>query len=773
MSLSSALYTGVSGLTTLGNAMTVIGDNIANVNTVGFKASRVTFQDVLSQHVATTAGTTQIGCGTALGDISSSFAQGSFESTDSATDLAINGEGFFVVRDPNNEENVYYTRAGEFRFDKDGNLVNPGGYIVRGNVLSEDTTGDIEDVGSITDIVLSSFTSPPSPTDQITVITNLDSDANSKAVSLSNTWDGTATTPIAATNYEYQSTVKVYDSLGSTHDITIYYDKVSGSTWEYIVTGTPSEDLRSDFANRPSAGLLARGTVSFSEAAGAITAMTMDRLGGVTGGHIQEISGENYGGLAITSSDTTITINNYQALTADGSNFELTWNGDTTSWSITGNAGYASAAIVASDGDQVTINLDGAASPATDITVDFASTLGVPTTGSITSFTQSVGTAPPAIGTTTVVTPGDIDATGTTTFTRAASTVAQGAHGGAAIGNVASMVLNNEEEAYKDTTGNFVLDWDNGTTTWSITSNGGYTGAAVTGDANSVTVDLDGGAVADITTTFAAPLAADATVEFTLDGNNWTAAGPGSAVLTDNGTTLGIDFAGGTTADVTVAYSGGRWANTDQLTMVSVAHVSTDTLDFDITGTNMWTTATPNTSGYLVFQPDFLGGTATAMDIELDFGSHEYSSGNWENDALSSTQFARASTTTFQSANGYGAGDIQSVTVGTDGVITGKYSNGQVIPLYRVALAKFQNQQGLSKEGGNLFKETLLSGNPVTNIPGTSGLGTILPNSLEQSNVDLATEFVKMITTQRGFQANSKIITVTDQMLAELINLKR
>ena len=81
MSLSSALFSGISGLNTLGNSMTVIGDNIANVNTVGFKASRVTFQDVLSQTVATTAGTAQVGRGTSLADITSSFAQGSFDAS--------------------------------------------------------------------------------------------------------------------------------------------------------------------------------------------------------------------------------------------------------------------------------------------------------------------------------------------------------------------------------------------------------------------------------------------------------------------------------------------------------------------------------------------------------------------------------------------------------------------------------------------------------------------------------------------------------------------
>ena len=88
-------------------------------------------------------------------------------------------------------------------------------------------------------------------------------------------------------------------------------------------------------------------------------------------------------------------------------------------------------------------------------------------------------------------------------------------------------------------------------------------------------------------------------------------------------------------------------------------------------------------------------------------------------------------------------------------------------------MAKFENNLGLFKQGSNLFRSTRTSGDAITNQPGTNGLGSIAPNSLEQSNVDMGTEFVKMITTQRGYQANSKVITVTDSMLQELINLKR
>ncbi|MFW6146907.1 MAG: flagellar hook-basal body complex protein, partial [Thermodesulfobacteriota bacterium] len=177
------------------------------------------------------------------------------------------------------------------------------------------------------------------------------------------------------------------------------------------------------------------------------------------------------------------------------------------------------------------------------------------------------------------------------------------------------------------------------------------------------------------------------------------------------------------------------------------------------------------TDGYFTFQPTFTSGAE--MDVKLNIGARYDGTDDWVSDSLSTTQYASSSTTVFQSGNGYGAGDLQSSTVGSDGVITGQYSNGQVIPLYRVALAKFQNKEGLYKEGENLFRETRLSGDPTTSKPGTNGLGSLSPNSLEQSNVDLANEFVKMITTQRGYQANSKIITVTDAMLAELINLKR
>jgi flagellar hook protein FlgE len=194
-------------------------------------------------------------------------------------------------------------------------------------------------------------------------------------------------------------------------------------------------------------------------------------------------------------------------------------------------------------------------------------------------------------------------------------------------------------------------------------------------------------------------------------------------------------------------------------------------------GAGTWTALTnadaAATDGYFAVAPLF-SGTTSAMNIKLDFGTrYNSASTSWVNDTSSTTQYSASSTTISQTTNGYGAGDLNSITVGTDGAITGQYSNGQVIPLFRVVLYKFNNEQGLYKVGGNLFSETRLSGEKIPGNPGENGLGSISPNSLEQSNTDIATEFVRMITTQRGFQANSKVITTTDQMLADLINLKR
>ncbi|MDX9710380.1 MAG: flagellar hook-basal body complex protein, partial [Trichloromonas sp.] len=139
---------------------------------------------------------------------------------------------------------------------------------------------------------------------------------------------------------------------------------------------------------------------------------------------------------------------------------------------------------------------------------------------------------------------------------------------------------------------------------------------------------------------------------------------------------------------------------------------------------------------------------------------------------FNTTQWSNASVVISQDQDGFGTGTVAQLSLDNEGNILGNYSNGVPRSLYRIALAKFSNAAGLTKTGNNMYSTSGTSGSAIVGTVG-SGIGQIFTNSLEQSNVDLASEFVAMITTQRGFQANSKIITTTDEMLNELINLKR
>jgi flagellar hook-basal body protein len=146
---------------------------------------------------------------------------------------------------------------------------------------------------------------------------------------------------------------------------------------------------------------------------------------------------------------------------------------------------------------------------------------------------------------------------------------------------------------------------------------------------------------------------------------------------------------------------------------------------------------------------------------------------NFTLDFSNVTEYAGESTAIYNSQDGYTAGYLQDVSVDTSGTITGSFSNGKSRKLAQVAIATFPNPSGLTKDGNNNFQVSYNSGEPDAGIPGISGRGTIKPETLEMSNVDLSQEFVDMIITQRGFQANSRVITTSDQILEELVNLRR
>lgn len=220
MGISSALYSGVSGLNTNSQAMSVIGNNLANTNTVGFKGSRTVFADLLSSNINGSGGRSQVGRGVGMSKVDQMFSQGTFESTESGLDVAIEGEGFFILKEPGNET-PYYSRAGAFRFDSSGYLVNPEGFHVmgkqfdaNGKLLPGDATSiQIQSAGLIQGQV----------TNQLTLTTNLDS---AEPINVAGFLVADPTT------YNYSSSVQVFDSLGNPHLVTTYFKKTANNTWD-------------------------------------------------------------------------------------------------------------------------------------------------------------------------------------------------------------------------------------------------------------------------------------------------------------------------------------------------------------------------------------------------------------------------------------------------------------------------------------------------------------------------------------------------------------
>jgi flagellar hook protein FlgE len=168
--------------------------------------------------------------------------------------------------------------------------------------------------------------------------------------------------------------------------------------------------------------------------------------------------------------------------------------------------------------------------------------------------------------------------------------------------------------------------------------------------------------------------------------------------------------------------------------------------------------------------------TVVTVDLQDELGSEDLTFElRFEDPAGKNrlTQYAGSSTVALKSQDGYATGSLESFAIDGNGVITGLYSNGRTQVIGQVALALFTNPGGLLKAGNNLYAESSNSGPAAVGAAGTGGRGALTPGALEMSNVDLAQEFTNMITAQRGFQANARVITTSDELLQELISLRR
>lgn len=233
MGVLSSLYTGVSGLTAQGEALGVIGDNIANANTTGFKHSRAEFQDIIAKSLKGVLGGNQIGRGVKIGAVNPVLIQGNVDATEKATDLAISGDGHFVLRGSDGES---YTRDGSFHFDREGYLVSNDNQRVQG--FESDDKGNI--VNKLADIRFPRALVPAKATKTIKMELNLDSRTEAKKI-----FD--PKDPYATS--DYSTGIEMFDSQGNKHLVTMFFNKTADRQWSVkgmcdgkdIVGGKPEE----------------------------------------------------------------------------------------------------------------------------------------------------------------------------------------------------------------------------------------------------------------------------------------------------------------------------------------------------------------------------------------------------------------------------------------------------------------------------------------------------------------------------------------------------
>lgn len=230
----SAMYSGVSGLRAEGAALSVVGDNIANANTVGFKGQRAIFQDVLGHSILAGTASGLPGSGVEIGDVQQLFTQGSLTTTGISTDVALSGDGFFSVKGSvNGITGNFYTRNGQFVLNNTGNLVNTAGLKVQGYAANTDGTF----AASISDVQAPTSALPANPTVNASIVANLDATADIPAAA----WN--AQEP--ATTSNFSDTLTVYDSLGAAHTIDVYFRKTAeadtGNTWHWYALASGDE----------------------------------------------------------------------------------------------------------------------------------------------------------------------------------------------------------------------------------------------------------------------------------------------------------------------------------------------------------------------------------------------------------------------------------------------------------------------------------------------------------------------------------------------------
>lgn len=853
--LSASMWTSVSGLLSHSKKMQVVGNNLANVSTIGFKAQRMDFNDYLYTSGASASGAVQMGAGTSVYALLGDFSQGSFESTNSFSDLAIDGKGFFGVRDPNSTA-ISYSRAGDFYFNEKGQFVNPQGYVVQGrpvdNTVRLTFNNGVTDMGTTTD-VQSAYVGGGSPQDVLfeswninaqrttnvsTAGTGLLNDISNQDKSTSMTspltalfdsWNANAEPPLAGSAYAQSSSMKVYDEGGSTHDLTIYYDAVSlernnsdGSVgyaleglpagckvYEYLVTIPPEEDMRSyggqgydvnseswakeptRFYNDPvtgetckNAGVLASGILIFDSAGNLI-----DQTAYTFGATESPAANDQISGSPDDKSmwqPTKISNNGYPTFTANFTGQPLANSVSETMTSATGVTPYSQAEeyII-----ELNMGLKQIAQPAWENTEANSVLLDANGKPYFTSANNNVNSNLAMSDGSTVngVELGTDSPLGYYYVSTDGAWAGQKVFGDAA--NAAACIYGDEYGYYTSATGGADRIYGHinvgGDKTIGVNANGKF---FVTGDPNNNTQY-------EYT---------DGTLLLNKDGNGYyavaTTGGYTGAAEGDFVYGTFTDPAGGGNTDVAILHDAQGYyyidqvgGNNDKVYLTNGLNTSgvTSFSSGNVKGVYEYAAATNDADNYIVKPQTFIepvtGNDSNSL-ASLMTQLEQKPDGSWQATVNLNTNAATMTAAEKQdnaivankdtyvdqtAQDGYGSGRMSNMQFDENGVLYVTYNNGVTLPMWQLCIYDFENYQGLYREGGNLYSATSDSGNAMLGVAGDNGFGSLVAYSIEQSNVDMTTEFVQMIATQRGFQANSKGVTTTDTMLETVINMKR
>jgi flagellar hook protein FlgE len=306
----TSFSTALSALAATSTAIDVVGNNLANLNTPGFKTSQVCFRDLVTQSLGAGLGETQVGFGTGQPLTVRQFTQGAVQTSSGLLDASIQGDGFFVLRDANG--NVQYTRAGNFQADKNGNMLTSTGASVQGWTTLDPLTGAVNNNGPIGNIIVPvGSLKPPTPTTNFTMDLNLNSSAAAGASSA------------------FSTPITVYDSLGTSHVLTLKFEKTGANTWSYQVS-MAGDEVSGGTAGAP------------FDISGAGGTLTFDTLGQLTDPALGSPIAFSVTGLTDGAADMNITWDPYTASGAP----RITQFGQPSAPSASSQNGSAAAQLV-------------------------------------------------------------------------------------------------------------------------------------------------------------------------------------------------------------------------------------------------------------------------------------------------------------------------------------------------------------------------------------------------------------------------------------------